>query len=165
MVGAVLYPPLKTVVDRRLISGWALVRKSVLALFQWVTYVGLKTLISPENLSYASTCQTIGLNTGLFASFTVFLAFNSEVFAWVSYFFFETSLWSRGQTKVGNTPPPFKYILVLLGRCLLRGDLMANYIWERGTSQQMRNGASYWSYLLTVQGAAKRDRNEHKVRV
>jgi len=38
------------------------------------------TLLSPENLSYASTCQTIGLNTGYFASFTVFLAFNSEAF-------------------------------------------------------------------------------------
>lgn len=41
------------------------------------------TLLSPENLSYASTCQTIGLNTGYFASFTVFLAFNSEAFVYV----------------------------------------------------------------------------------
>ncbi|KAF7437200.1 hypothetical protein PC9H_004036 [Pleurotus ostreatus] len=39
------------------------------------------TLLSPDCLSYASTCQTIGLNTGFFASFTVFLAFNSEEFA------------------------------------------------------------------------------------
>ncbi|KAF5392407.1 hypothetical protein D9757_002184 [Collybiopsis confluens] len=39
------------------------------------------TLLSQENLSYASTCQTIGLNTGYFASFTVFLAFNSAEFA------------------------------------------------------------------------------------
>ncbi|KAH7929383.1 hypothetical protein BV22DRAFT_1029629 [Leucogyrophana mollusca] len=39
------------------------------------------TLLSQENLSYASTCQTIGLNTGYFASFTVFLALNSEAFA------------------------------------------------------------------------------------
>ncbi|TFK57682.1 hypothetical protein OE88DRAFT_1619970 [Heliocybe sulcata] len=39
------------------------------------------TLLSQDNLSYASTCQTIGLNTGFFASFTVFLAFNSEAFA------------------------------------------------------------------------------------
>ncbi|KAI5119933.1 hypothetical protein M0805_000898 [Coniferiporia weirii] len=38
------------------------------------------TLLSHENLSYASTCQTIGLNTGYFASFTVFLALNSEAF-------------------------------------------------------------------------------------
>lgn len=39
------------------------------------------TLLSHDNLSYASTCQTIGLNTGYFASFTVFLALNSEAFA------------------------------------------------------------------------------------
>ncbi|THG99427.1 hypothetical protein EW026_g2920 [Hermanssonia centrifuga] len=38
------------------------------------------TLLSHENLPYASTCQTIGLNTGYFASFTVFLALNSESF-------------------------------------------------------------------------------------
>ncbi|KAF7320162.1 GYF domain-containing protein [Mycena kentingensis (nom. inval.)] len=38
-------------------------------------------LLSPESLPYASTCQTIGLNTGFFASFTVFLAFNSQEFA------------------------------------------------------------------------------------
>jgi hypothetical protein len=42
------------------------------------------TLLSDENLSYASTCQTIGLNTGYFASFTVFLALNSEAFRCVS---------------------------------------------------------------------------------
>ncbi|QRW19026.1 MFS transporter, acetyl-coa transporter [Rhizoctonia solani] len=39
------------------------------------------TLLSKENLSYASTAQTIGLNTGYFLSFTVFLAFNSADFA------------------------------------------------------------------------------------
>ena len=38
------------------------------------------TLLSADNLSYASTCQTIGLNTGYFASFTVFLALNSVDF-------------------------------------------------------------------------------------
>lgn len=39
------------------------------------------TLLSVDNLSYASTAQTIGLNTGYFLSFTVFLAFNSPEFA------------------------------------------------------------------------------------
>ncbi|KAH8101372.1 MFS general substrate transporter [Cristinia sonorae] len=39
------------------------------------------TLLSEENLAYAATCQTIGLNTGYFASFTVFLALNSQSFA------------------------------------------------------------------------------------
>lgn len=39
------------------------------------------TLLSKENLGYASTSQTIGLNTGYFLSFTVFLALNSADFA------------------------------------------------------------------------------------
>lgn len=39
------------------------------------------TLLSPKALSYASTAQTVGLNTGYFTSFTVFLAFNSPDFA------------------------------------------------------------------------------------
>jgi MFS transporter, PAT family, solute carrier family 33 (acetyl-CoA transportor), member 1 len=39
------------------------------------------TLLSADNLSYASTAQTIGLNTGYFLSFTVFLAFASPEFA------------------------------------------------------------------------------------
>ncbi|KDQ14932.1 hypothetical protein BOTBODRAFT_109510 [Botryobasidium botryosum FD-172 SS1] len=39
------------------------------------------TLLSQQNLSYASTSQTIGLNCGFFLSFTVFLAFNSADFA------------------------------------------------------------------------------------
>ncbi|CDK25942.1 unnamed protein product [Kuraishia capsulata CBS 1993] len=39
------------------------------------------TSMSPSALSYASTAQTIGLNTGYFMSFTVFLAFNSPDFA------------------------------------------------------------------------------------
>jgi PAT family acetyl-CoA transporter-like MFS transporter 1 len=38
-------------------------------------------LLSEENLSYASTAQTIGLNTGYFISFTIFLAFNSAEFS------------------------------------------------------------------------------------
>lgn len=39
------------------------------------------TILSPEALSYASTAQTIGLNTGYFLSFTVFLALNSPEFS------------------------------------------------------------------------------------
>ncbi|KAG8873460.1 hypothetical protein FS842_008583 [Serendipita sp. 407] len=39
------------------------------------------TLLSDDAKAYASTAQTIGLNTGYFASYTVFLAFNSEGFA------------------------------------------------------------------------------------
>lgn len=39
------------------------------------------TLLSPENLSYASTAQTVGLTAGQFLSFTVFLAFNAPEFS------------------------------------------------------------------------------------
>ncbi|ODV91020.1 hypothetical protein CANCADRAFT_26078 [Tortispora caseinolytica NRRL Y-17796] len=39
------------------------------------------TLMTSPNLSYASTAQTIGLNTGYFLSFTIFLALNSPEFA------------------------------------------------------------------------------------
>lgn len=39
------------------------------------------TLLSPNNLSYASTAQTVGLTAGQFLSYTVFLALNSKDFA------------------------------------------------------------------------------------
>ncbi|KAJ6146445.1 hypothetical protein N7497_008427 [Penicillium chrysogenum] len=39
------------------------------------------TLMSPPNISYASTAQTVGLTAGHFLSYTVFLAFNSKDFA------------------------------------------------------------------------------------
>ncbi|EUC47906.1 hypothetical protein COCMIDRAFT_88974 [Bipolaris oryzae ATCC 44560] len=39
------------------------------------------TLLSKENLAYASTAQTVGLTAGQFLSYTVFLAFNSKDFA------------------------------------------------------------------------------------
>ncbi|RMZ72930.1 acetyl- transporter 1 [Pyrenophora seminiperda CCB06] len=39
------------------------------------------TLLSNENLAYASTAQTVGLTAGQFLSYTVFLAFNSKDFA------------------------------------------------------------------------------------
>lgn len=38
------------------------------------------TLLSPANVGYASTCQTIGLNFGYFTSFTVFLAITNGEF-------------------------------------------------------------------------------------
>ena len=39
------------------------------------------TLLSPPNLSYASTAQTVGLTGGHFLSYTVFLAFQAPEFA------------------------------------------------------------------------------------
>ena len=51
------------------------------------------TLLHEENKAYASTAQTIGLNTGYFLSFTVFLALNSPEFR---YF------WRLNQSLVTN---------------------------------------------------------------
>eukprot|EP01133_Synstelium_polycarpum_P012992 gene12992-15282_t len=39
------------------------------------------TILSKSNLHYASTCQTIGLNSGYFLSYTIFLALNSPDFS------------------------------------------------------------------------------------
>jgi len=39
------------------------------------------TLLTPGNISYASTAQTVGLTAGQFMSYTVFLAFNAPDFA------------------------------------------------------------------------------------
>ncbi|CAB57921.1 endomembrane system acetyl-CoA transmembrane transporter [Schizosaccharomyces pombe] len=38
-------------------------------------------MLNPEQLSYASTAQTVGLNTGFFLSFTILLVFTSPEFA------------------------------------------------------------------------------------
>lgn len=42
-------------------------------------------LLSQENVGWASTCQTVGMNIGYFLSFTVFLALNDPEFcnAWL----------------------------------------------------------------------------------
>ncbi|EEH47262.2 uncharacterized protein PADG_03360 [Paracoccidioides brasiliensis Pb18] len=39
------------------------------------------SLLSPQNISYASSAQTVGLTAGQFLSYTVFLALNSKDFA------------------------------------------------------------------------------------
>jgi hypothetical protein len=38
------------------------------------------TLLSPRNVGYAATCQTVGMNIGYFTSFTVFLALSDAAF-------------------------------------------------------------------------------------
>lgn len=57
------------------------------------------TLLSKDNLSYASTAQTIGLNTGYFLSFTIFLAFNSPEF---SNKYFRTIPQEQGLLSLGS---------------------------------------------------------------
>ncbi|KAJ3018474.1 UNVERIFIED_CONTAM: hypothetical protein HDU68_011136 [Siphonaria sp. JEL0065] len=54
------------------------------------------TLLTEDNKAYASTAQTIGLNSGYFLSFTVFLALNSKEFC-VKYLGLDNELVLLGQ--------------------------------------------------------------------
>ena len=42
-------------------------------------------MLSHRNRNYASTCQTVGLNSGYFLSFTIFMALNSVEFTYVPH--------------------------------------------------------------------------------
>ncbi|KAJ6157592.1 Major facilitator superfamily domain general substrate transporter [Penicillium chermesinum] len=79
------------------------------------------TLMSPPNISYASTAQTVGLTAGHFLSYTVFLAFNSKDFAnrWFRTIPGETGLLSLSTylTIWGWT-----YLIVTLGLALLKKE-------------------------------------------
>lgn len=48
------------------------------------------TLLSKQNVSYASTCQSLGLSIGYFATFTIFLALSNESFSnnWIRPYLF-----------------------------------------------------------------------------
>ncbi|KAH0538827.1 hypothetical protein FGG08_004603 [Glutinoglossum americanum] len=79
------------------------------------------TLLSPQNLSYASTAQTVGLTAGQFLSYTVFLAFSSPDFAnrW-----FRTHEEPVGLMTLGGylTFWGWAYIAVTLGLLVLKRE-------------------------------------------
>ena len=79
------------------------------------------TLISPPNLSYASTAQTVGLTGGHFLSYTVFLAFQSPDFAnrW-----FRSQRSEEGVMTLGGylTFWGWAYIFVTLGLAVLKRE-------------------------------------------
>lgn len=79
------------------------------------------TLLSPQNLSYASTAQTVGLTAGHFLSYTVFLAFNSPDFAnrW-----FRSTPSTEGVMTLGGylTFWGWGYLLVTLGLAILKNE-------------------------------------------
>ena len=79
------------------------------------------TLLSPQNLSYASTAQTVGLTAGHFLSYTVFLAFNSPDFAnrW-----FRSTPSTEGVMTLGGylTFWGWGYLLVTLGLAILKKE-------------------------------------------
>ncbi|KFZ06104.1 hypothetical protein V501_07711, partial [Pseudogymnoascus sp. VKM F-4519 (FW-2642)] len=79
------------------------------------------TLLSPQNLSYASTAQTVGLTAGQFMSYTVFLAFNSPDFAnkW-----FRASPSPEGVMTLGGylTFWGWAYLIVTMGLAVLKKE-------------------------------------------
>ena len=79
------------------------------------------TLISPQNLSYASTAQTVGLTAGHFLSYTVFLAFEAPDFAnrW-----FRSSPRPEGVMTLGGylTFWGWAYLAVTLGLAVLKRE-------------------------------------------
>lgn len=79
------------------------------------------TLMSPPNISYASTAQTVGLTAGHFLSYTVFLAFNSKDFAnrWFRTTPGETGLLSLGAYL---TFWGWAYLIVTLGLAVLKKE-------------------------------------------
>lgn len=79
------------------------------------------TLLSPGNISYASTAQTVGLTAGQFMSYTVFLAFNSPDFA--NKWFRNTPL-DYGVFTLGGylTFWGWTYIIVTIGLAALKRE-------------------------------------------
>ncbi|KAL2198695.1 acetyl-coenzyme A transporter 1-domain-containing protein [Corynascus similis CBS 632.67] len=79
------------------------------------------TLLTPGNVSYASTAQTVGLTAGQFLSYTVFLAFNSKDFAnrW-----FRTEPLDYGLLSLGGylTFAGWAYIIVTIGLALFKRE-------------------------------------------
>ncbi|KAK5133463.1 hypothetical protein LTR08_007705 [Meristemomyces frigidus] len=79
------------------------------------------TLLSPQNLSYASTAQTVGLTAGHFLSYTVFLAFSSADFA---NKYFRSSPLPQGLMTLDSylTFWGYAYIVVTVGLAVLKRE-------------------------------------------
>lgn len=100
------------------------------------------TLISPQNLSYASTAQTVGLTAGQFMSYTVFLAFNSPDFA---------NKWFRAIPSVEGVMTlggyltfwGWAYLIVTMGLALLKKE------------EKTRNEDGIWDVYKVMWGVLK----------
>lgn len=79
------------------------------------------TLLTPSNVSYASTAQTVGLTAGHFMSYTVFLALNAKDFAnkW-----FRSTPSEEGLVSLGGylTFWGWAYIIVTIGLGLMKRE-------------------------------------------
>jgi MFS transporter, PAT family, solute carrier family 33 (acetyl-CoA transportor), member 1 len=100
------------------------------------------TLLSPGNISYASTAQTVGLTAGQFLSYTVFLAFNSKDFA--NRYFRSTPL-DHGLVSLGGylTLAGWAYIVVTIGLALLKRE------------ERTRNEDGIWDVYKIMWGVLK----------
>ncbi|EMC98159.1 hypothetical protein BAUCODRAFT_67240 [Baudoinia panamericana UAMH 10762] len=81
------------------------------------------TLLSPQNLSYASTAQTVGLTAGHFLSYTVFLALSSPDFT-NKYFRPATAPLPTGLMTLNSYLQfwGWAYLVVTLGLALLKKE-------------------------------------------
>ncbi|KAK2841611.1 hypothetical protein FQN49_006088 [Arthroderma sp. PD_2] len=83
------------------------------------------SLISPQNIAFASTAQTVGLTAGHFLSYTVFLAFNSPHFAntW-----FRSTPSEVGLITLGGYLKfwGWAYLLVTIGLAVLKKEEKSN---------------------------------------
>lgn len=99
------------------------------------------TLLSPQNISYASTAQTVGLTAGQFLSHTVFLALNSADFAnrW-----FRTTPGDTGFLTLGGylTFWGWIYIFITIGLVLFKREELSKD--QDGIMEVYR---SMWSIL------------------
>lgn len=100
------------------------------------------TLLTPGNISYASTAQTVGLTAGQFMSYTVFLAFNSPDFA--NKWFRKTPL-EEGVMTLGGylTFWGWAYIIVTLGLAGLKRE------------EKTRNEDGIWDVYKVMWGVLK----------
>ncbi|KAJ1723707.1 hypothetical protein LPJ53_001988 [Coemansia erecta] len=94
------------------------------------------TLLSKENLSYASTCQTVGINCGFFLSFTVFLALNSSEFS--NKYIFSTPR-DEGFLQLGSYMAFWSLIYVLVTMYLILFKVETQPT-DRGDEQEAEYG-------------------------
>jgi MFS family permease len=84
------------------------------------------SLLTPQNIAYASTAQTVGLTGGHFLSYTVFLAFNSPDFA--NRWFRNGSDSTEGLMSLGGYLAfwGWTYLIVTLGLALMKKEDRSN---------------------------------------
>lgn len=100
------------------------------------------TLLSPSNLSYASTAQTVGLTAGQFLSYTVFLALSSPDFA---NKYFRTVPQAEGLMTLNSYLSfwGWAYLAVTLGLALMK------------TEEKTKERDGIWDVYKTMGGILK----------